>query len=277
MRRAAWPTTRRSEGVSPNPRVEFKVVIPARFGASRLPGKPLRELAGWPLVRHVHARASESGAEVVIATDDARIRDACEGFGAVVCMTAAEHESGTARIAEVVAQRGWDDEAIVVNLQGDEPLVPPSLLRDVATDLANHPEADMATLVTPLDSGADLADPNVVKVVTDAAGYALYFSRAPVPWDRDRFAAAGGPAAAGPGAAHQRHVGLYAYRAGFLRRYVTLAPSPLEAIESLEQLRVLWHGGRIHVSTAAEVPGHGVDTEADLERVATLLASGGQA
>jgi 3-deoxy-manno-octulosonate cytidylyltransferase (CMP-KDO synthetase) len=201
-------------------------------------------------VRHVHARASESGAEVVIATDDARIRDACEGFGAVVCMTAAEHESGTARIAEVVAQRGWDDEAIVVNLQGDEPLVPPSLLRDVATDLANHPQADMATLVTPLDSGADLADPNVVKVVTDAAGYALYFSRAPVPWDRDRFAAAGGPAVAGPGATHQRHVGLYAYRAGFLRRYVTLAPSPLEAIESLEQLRVLWHGA----STSAPRP-----------------------
>ena len=257
--------------------MEFKVVIPARYGASRLPGKPLRDLAGWPLVRHVHARARESGAEVVIATDDARIRDACEGFGAAVCMTAAEHESGTARIAEVVAQRGWDDAAIVVNLQGDEPLVPPALLRDVAADLAAHPEADMATLATPLDSGTDLADPNVVKVVTDAAGFALYFSRAPVPWDRDRFAAGGGPAAAGPGAAHQRHVGLYAYRAGFLRRYVTLTPSPLESIESLEQLRVLWHGGRIHVSTAATVPGHGVDTEADLVRVAAQLTTRGPA
>ncbi len=254
--------------------MEFKVVIPARYGASRLPGKPLRDLAGRPLIAHVHDRARESGAEVVVATDDVRIRDACASFGATVCMTASDHASGTARIAEVVAQRGWDDAAIVVNLQGDEPLVPPALLRDVAGDLAAHPDADIATLATPLETGADLADPNVVKVVTDAAGYALYFSRAPVPWDRDRFAA-GGPAAAGPGPAHRRHVGLYAYRAGFLRRYVTLAPSPLETLESLEQLRVLWHGGRIHVSTAAEVPGHGVDTEADLARVAAQLAARG--
>ncbi len=253
--------------------MEFKVVIPARYGASRLPGKPLRDLAGWPLVRHVHARALESGAEAVIATDDARIHDACVGFGAEVSMTAIDHESGTARIAEVVAQRRWPDDAIVVNLQGDEPLVPPQLLRDVASDLANHPDADVATLATPVESGDDLANPNVVKVVTDAAGFALYFSRAPVPWDRDRFAAAGGVEAAGPGSVHQRHVGLYAYRAGYLRDYVTLAPSPLESIESLEQLRVLWHGGRIHVSTAAAPPGHGVDTEADLVRVAALLAA----
>jgi 3-deoxy-manno-octulosonate cytidylyltransferase (CMP-KDO synthetase) len=252
--------------------MQFKVVIPARYGASRLPGKPLRELAGWPLVRHVHARALESGAEAVIATDDARIRDACRAFGAEVCMTAVDHASGTARIAEVVDQRGWPDATLVVNLQGDEPLVPPQLLRDVAADLADHADADLATLATPIDSGSDLADPNVVKVVTDAAGYALYFSRAAVPWDRDRFAAAGGVAAAGPGPVHQRHVGLYAYRAGYLRRYVTLAPSPLEAIESLEQLRVLWHGGRIHVARAAAPPGHGVDTEADLARVAALLA-----
>jgi len=253
--------------------MDFKIVIPARYGASRLPGKPLRELAGWPLVRHVHARAVESGAEVVIATDDERIRDACVGFGAEVSMTATGHESGTARIAEVVAQRGWPDDAIVVNLQGDEPLVPPQLLRDVAVDLADHLTADVTTLATPIESGDDLANPNVVKVVTDAAGFALYFSRAPVPWDRDRFATVGGVAAAGPGPAHQRHVGLYAYRAGYLRHYVTLAPSPLESIESLEQLRVLWHGGRIHVSMASVPPGHGVDTEADLARVATLLAA----
>ena len=254
--------------------MDFKVVIPARFGASRLPGKPLRDLAGRPLVQHVFERARASGAEVVVATDDARIEQACTAFGATVCMTAPEHASGTARIAEVVARHGWSDDAVVVNLQGDEPLMPPELLRDVAADLDTHADADVATLATPLHDGADLASPNVVKVVTDAAGYALYFSRAPVPWDRDRFAAAGGPAAAGPGAAHRRHVGLYAYRAGYLRRYVELEPSPLEAIESLEQLRVLWHGGRIHVSDARAVPGHGVDTEADLARVAALLAAG---
>lgn len=252
--------------------MEFKVVIPARYGASRLPGKPLRELAGRPLVRHVHDRAVASGAEVVIATDDPRIEAACTAFGASVCMTDPAHASGTARIAEVVAQRGWDDAALVVNLQGDEPLVPPGLLRDVAADLDAHPDADVATLATPVADGRDLADPNVVKVVTDVGGYALYFSRAPVPWDRDRFAAAGGVAEAGPGAVHRRHVGLYAYRAAFLRRYADLAPSPLESLESLEQLRVLWHGGRIHVSDAAEPPGHGVDTEADLARVAVLLA-----
>jgi 3-deoxy-manno-octulosonate cytidylyltransferase (CMP-KDO synthetase) len=254
--------------------MSFKVVIPARYGASRLPGKPLRELAGRPLVQHVHDRARESGAEVVVATDDTRIADACAGFGATVCMTSPDHDSGTARIAEVVGQLGWPDDAVVVNLQGDEPLMPQVLLGDVAADLAAHADADVATLATPLANGADLADPNVVKVVTDAAGFALYFSRAPVPWDRDRFAV-DGVAAAGPGAVHRRHVGLYAYRAGYLRRYVTLAPSPLESIESLEQLRVLWHGGRIRVSDARELPGHGVDTEADLARVAALLAGKG--
>ena len=251
--------------------MEFKVVIPARFGASRLPGKPLRELAGWPLVRHVHARASESGAEVVIATDDARIRDACEGFGAVVCMTAADHESGTARIAEVVAQRGWDDAAIVVNLQGDEPLVPPSLLRDVAMDLANHPEADMATLATPLDSGADLADPNVVKVVTGRDGGALYFSRSEIPFARNPAAV---KAASHGRYAWKRHVGLYAYRAGALRAFTAMAPSPLEVTERLEQLRFLETGHRIVMAEACEFIPAGVDTPEDLERARKLIEAG---
>ncbi|HEY5719621.1 MAG TPA: 3-deoxy-manno-octulosonate cytidylyltransferase [Gammaproteobacteria bacterium] len=252
--------------------MQFKVVIPARYGASRLPGKPLRDLAGKPLLQHVHERAAASGAEVLVATDDPRIADAALAFGARVCMTAADHPSGTARIAEVVAQRGWPDGTLVVNLQGDEPLVPPGLLRDVAADLDAQPAADMATLATPLRGAAELFDPNVVKVVTDGAGFALYFSRAPIPWDRERFAAA--PGSATPGPEHRRHVGIYAYRAGFLRRYAALAASPLESLESLEQLRVLWHGGRIHVAEAAELPGHGVDTEADLQRVAALLAAG---
>jgi len=254
------------------PAMQFKVVIPARYAATRLPGKPLRELAGKPLIQHVHDCALRSGAEVVIATDDERIREAAEAFGALVCMTATDHPSGTARIAEVVEHLGWPDATVIVNLQGDEPLMPAALLRDVATDLAEHPEADMATLATPITEAGDLFDPNVVKLVTDAAGYALYFSRAPVPWDRDRFVRDGKGSA--PVAEHRRHIGLYAYRAGYLRRYVGLESSPLEGIESLEQLRVLWHGGRIHVTLASEPPGHGVDTEADLRRVAARFAAG---
>lgn len=238
--------------------MEFKVVIPARYGASRLPGKPLRDLAGWPLVRHVHARARESGAEVVIATDDARIRDACEGFGAAVCMTAAEHESGTARIAEVVAQRGWDDAAIVVNLQGDEPLMPAANILQVAQNLAAH-DCEMATLHKAIDAEAAL-DPNLVKLVHDSNGFALYFSRAPIPYDRS-----------GAGASYCGHIGIYAYRVGFIETFSGLAPSPLETAESLEQLRALGNGYRIHSEIARAVPGPGIDTEEDLQRVRRIM------
>lgn len=242
----------------------FKVVIPARYGSTRLPGKPLLPIAGKPMLAHVHAHALQSGADaVVIATDDSRIEDAARSFGAAVCMTAATHASGTDRIAEVVETLGWDDDDIVVNVQGDEPLLPPALIAQVAAGLAAHADAAVATLAYPLDDRQEWQDPNVVKVVLDRAGYALYFSRATVPYDRDGNTAAADIAL--------RHLGLYAYRSGFLRTYSELEPAPLEIIEKLEQLRVLWAGLKIHVGIAGERPGPGVDTAEDLERVAALL------
>lgn len=254
------------DGASP----VFKVAIPARYGASRLPGKPLREVAGKPLLAHVHARALASGAEeVLIATDDERIRAAAEGFGAEVCMTSGDHPSGTDRLAEVARRFHWPADTIVVNLQGDEPLVDPQLLRALAADLAAHPDAAIATLCTPIRSSEELFDSHVVKVVRDQDGYALYFSRAPIPWERDAFAH--DRAVLPAGSQHFRHVGLYAYRAGFLEHYSQLTPTYLERAESLEQLRALAHGARIHVRVTEHPPGHGVDTEADLQRVAKLL------
>lgn len=248
----------------------FKVVIPARYGSSRLPGKPLRMLAGRTMVEHVYRRACESGAEqVVIATDDARIETAARGFGAAVEMTAADHPSGTDRLAEVVERLGWPDDAIIVNLQGDEPLMPPALIRQVAENLAAQPQAAIATLCTPITAAAEFFDPNVVKLVSDGAGFALYFSRAPIPWSRDAFAVSRERLPAG--VAHRRHLGLYAYRAGFLRAYRSLTPAPLEGIEMLEQLRALWHGYRIHVADAVAQPGPGVDVEADAVRVEKAL------
>lgn len=255
-------------GAGPEP--VFKVAIPARYAASRLPGKPLRELAGKPLLAHVHARALESGAEqVIIATDDERIRAAAEGFGAQVCMTSSAHPSGTDRLAEVARRFQWPEETIVVNLQGDEPLVEPQLLRALAADLAAHPSAAIATLCTPIRSADELFDTHVVKVVRDTDGFALYFSRAPIPWERDAFA--NDRNALPPGSQHYRHVGLYAYRAGFLEHYSRLEPTYPERAESLEQLRALAHGVRIHVRVIEQPPGHGVDTEEDLRRVTSLL------
>lgn len=248
----------------------FKVVIPARYASSRLPGKPLRMLAGRTMVEHVYRRACESGAaQVVIATDDARIEEVARDFGAAVEMTRPDHPSGTDRLAEVVERLGWPDDAIVVNLQGDEPLMPSALLRQVAENLAAHSEASIATLCTPIDEAAEFFDPNVVKVVSDARGFALYFSRAPIPWSRDAFAVSRERLPAG--VAHRRHLGLYAYRAGFLRAWRTLAPAPPEGIEMLEQLRALWHGHRIHVADAVAQPGPGVDVEADALRVEQAL------
>lgn len=249
---------------------DFRVVIPARYASTRLPGKPLAEIAGRPMLQHVWQRAVESGArEIVIATDDARVDAAAMAFGGTVCLTSLSHQSGTDRIAEVADRFGWPDDAIVVNLQGDEPTMPPGLLRQVAESLATHRDAAIATLAVPVRVRDELFDPNVVKVVADAAGYALYFSRAPIPWHRDSFAVATG--ALPPGVAFWRHLGVYAYRAGFLRRFTGWPPAPVETCEALEQLRALWQGERIHVGLAVEMPGGGVDTPEDLERVRRLL------
>jgi 3-deoxy-manno-octulosonate cytidylyltransferase (CMP-KDO synthetase) len=250
---------------------DFKVVIPARYASVRLPGKPLLEIAGRPMIEHVYRRACESEAgEVVIATDDQRIAQAAARFDARVCMTSDSHRSGTDRIAEVVDQLGWGKHTIVVNLQGDEPAMPPRLIDQVAADMAKHEAAGVTTLSAPIMQRKLLFDPHVVKVVTDSFGYALYFSRAPIPWHRDEFITEDRPLPAGTGFA--RHIGLYAYRAGYLKQFVNWQHAPLERAESLEQLRVLWHGGKIHVSQAIEEPGHGVDTQDDLKRVAAQLA-----
>ena len=247
------------------------VVIPARFGASRLPGKPLADICGKPLIQHVYERARESNAgRVIVATDDARIEAAARAFGAEVCRTRADHNSGTERIAEVVARYGIADDAVVVNLQGDEPLMPPALIRAVADLLAARPDASMATACHPLTDMATWRNPNVAKVVCDAHGDALYFSRAPIPWPRSLMS--GDTSAHCPVPHAQRHIGLYAYRAGFISEYARLPASPLEASESLEQLRALWHGHRIAVHVSAELPGPGVDTPEDLETVRGIFS-----
>lgn len=243
----------------------FTIIIPARLASTRLPEKVLLTIAGKPMIRHVYERACESGAErVIVAVDDQRIADAV--VGAETCRTSVSHRSGTERIAEVIDRLGLDAGAIIVNVQADEPLLPPALIRQVATNLAARPSTDVATLCEPLASADAVFDPNVVKVVRDRADYALYFSRAPIPWNRARF-----PRREEwrPGK-HFRHLGLYAYRADYVRSYVRLPPSGLETSESLEQLRVLAHGGRIHVDVAAAAPGPGIDTEADLDEVRAL-------
>lgn len=251
--------------------IGFKVVIPARYASTRLPGKPLADIDGKPLIRHVYERACASAAaEVVVATDDERIATACRSFGAEVAITRSDHHSGSDRIAEVISLRGWAGDSIVVNLQGDEPCMPSTLVDQVARDLAGHGRVGMATLAYPIEDAETLFDPHVVKVVTDARGYALYFSRAPVPWHRDEFLAGGKRL---PGSVRfLRHIGLYSYRAGFLERFVDWDPAPLELAESLEQLRVLWHGEGIHVTRAEEEPGPGVDTVDDIPRVIGFLA-----
>lgn len=234
----------------------FVVVIPARLASERLPGKPLLEIEGKTMIERVFRQAAGSAAaEVVVATDSAEIESACREFGASVAMTAPGHASGTDRIAEVAGQRGWDDSQIIVNVQGDEPLLPPVLIDQVADLLAADSSADMATLMTPLADPAEYRDPNMVKLVTDQAGGAIYFSRAPIPASRD-----------GKVPEHaRRHVGLYAYRVGCLKRLAAARPAPPERIERLEQLRALWLGYRIAVADAVRVPPRGVDTADDLE------------
>ncbi|WP_416310536.1 3-deoxy-manno-octulosonate cytidylyltransferase [Pseudomonas sp. W03] len=248
----------------------YTVVIPARYASTRLPGKPLKDIAGKPMIQHVWAQAGKSSAaQVVVATDDQRIFDACQGFGAEVVLTRADHNSGTDRLAEVADALGLADDAIVVNVQGDEPLVPPSIIDQVAANLAAHPEAGIATLCEEIHDPAALFNPNIVKVVSDKNGLALTFSRATLPWARDAFAVDRESLPAN--VPYRRHIGIYAYRARFLRDFVAWGPCWLEDTECLEQLRALWHGVRIHVADALEAPQAGVDTPEDLERVRRIL------
>jgi 3-deoxy-manno-octulosonate cytidylyltransferase (CMP-KDO synthetase) len=247
----------------------FHVVIPARFAASRLPGKPLLDIGGRPLIQWVWQRARDSGADsVIVATDDERIRTAVLGFGAEVVMTSAQHASGTDRIAEVTRTRNWAAEALVVNLQGDEPMMPSTLIAQVAKGLANCADAAIATAAAPVQSLQEFLDPNCVKVVCARDGRALYFSRAPLPWPRDHVAA--GRPVQYEGAL--RHIGIYAYRVSTLLQFAAWPPTQLETVERLEQLRALENGMQIKVVTLHQTPPAGVDTPEDLERVRALLA-----
>lgn len=248
----------------------FKVVIPARFGSSRLPGKPLLDIAGRPMVAHVVERACQSGAEeVLIATDDERIAAAVQDMGAEVVMTSANHPSGTDRLQEVAQKKGWSDDTIIVNVQGDEPLIPPAVINQVARNIEASSAAGIATLAETLTSVEQLFNPNIVKLVRDVNDFALYFSRAPMPWARDAFAK---DKTALPALdVYFRHLGIYAYRVGFLHAYVGWPPAVIEQVEALEQLRALYNGVKIHVDVAeVEIP-QGVDTAEDLERIRALF------
>ncbi len=251
----------------------FYAVVPARYASTRLPGKPLLDIAGKPMVVRVAERARASGAkEVWVATDHEGVAAAVKAHGFEVCMTSIDCASGTDRLAEVAAQLAWADDAVVVNVQGDEPLVDPALVRATAETLAGRPEAAIATVCHPLHDIGEVMSPNVVKVVTGRDGHALYFSRAPIPWARDAWADT--PLAGVPeGLPVYRHVGLYAYRAGFLRAYPGLERPAIEAFESLEQLRALWHGYRIAVLVTEAPSPPGVDTQADLDTVRRIMAT----
>ena len=243
--------------------MSFVAIIPARFASTRLPGKPLKDINGKPMIVHVLERARESGAgRIIVATDNIDVAHAVEAAGGEVCLTSPDHQSGTERLAEVIEKCGFSDDTVIVNVQGDEPMIPPVIIKQVADNVAAS-EAGMATLAVPITTAEEAFNPNAVKVVMDAQGYALYFSRATIPWDRERFTQSRDEI----GSHFLRHIGIYGYRAGFIRRYVGWSASPLEQIEMLEQLRVLWHGEKIHVAVAKEVPGVGVDTPEDLERV----------
>ena len=247
--------------------LKFKAVVPARYASTRLPAKPLLDLGGKPMVARVAERAVLSGAEEVwVATDHAEVFAAVEKYGLKGVLTKTDHPTGTDRLAEVVEQRGWDDDTIVVNVQGDEPLIDPELIAQTARQLAES-GADIATVGHPISDPADFFNPNVVKVVCRADGDAMYFSRAPIPYARDHFAREAGKETLPPGLPAYRHIGLYAYRARFLRAYAKLAPSPVEKFEALEQLRALWHGFRISVVISDHLPMPGVDTPEDAARM----------
>jgi len=251
----------------------FHVVIPARYGATRLPGKPLRSIAGRPMIEHVHERAVEAGAaSVVVATDDVRVMEAVEAFGGVAALTRADHASGTDRVAEVAARQGWPPGEVVVNLQGDEPRMPSAAITAVA-ELLQRRDTDMATLATPIDDPDELFSPHVVKVIVDDRDGARWFSRAPIPWVRDAFAPGEVPEVLPAGVPFLRHLGLYAYRVEALRRITALSSHLHEEAERLEQLRALADGMSIAVHVLAERPGHGVDTPEDLARVDALFAA----
>ena len=246
--------------------MRFTVIIPARYASSRFPGKPLVDIAGKPMIQHVYDRAVESGANrVIVATDDARIAKTVSDFGGNYCMTASHHESGTERLAEVIEVEAMLAHELMVNVQGDEPFIPPENIQQVAENLYNHQDAEMATLGVRIDDVEEAFNPNTVKVVTDKLGYALYFSRATIPYDRSRFLDADNIDEIGD--FYMRHIGIYAYRAGFIKQYVNMSPSGIEQIESLEQLRVLWHGEKIHVDQAQKLPPTGIDTPEDLEKL----------
>lgn len=246
--------------------MNFTVIIPARFASTRFPGKPLVEIKGKSMVQHVYERALESGASrVIVATDDARIAKTVVDFGGHYCMTGSHHESGTERLAEVIDVEGLLAHELVVNVQGDEPFIPAVNIQQVAENLHLHKEAEMATLAVKISDVEEAFNPNTVKVVVDKLGYAMYFSRATIPYDRARFLDA--DCIDEIGDYYLRHIGIYAYRAGFIKQYVNMAPSGLEQIESLEQLRVLWHGEKIHVDTARQTPPAGIDTPEDLQRL----------
>lgn len=250
----------------------YKIVIPARFGSSRLPGKPLIELAGKPMIQHVYERALSTGVtDIVIATDDERIFNVAQSFGAEVIMTSVEHENGTERIAEVAQKLGWADDVVVVNVQGDEPLIPKDLIELTASGLLNNPQAGMASLCTPIRDAEDAFDPNAVKVVLDNLGFAMYFSRAPIPWDRDLYKS--GQSKITQIAPVYRHIGMYGYRVSFLKQYADMEMTAIEQAECLEQLRALCYGVKIHMGVIDQPPGHGVDTQEDVKRVEQQLAA----
>lgn len=255
--------------------MKFTVVIPARYSSSRFPGKPLADIGGKPMVAQVAARAAKSGAaRVIVATDDRRIAAAAEAHGCEAMMTRRDHATGTDRIAEVARRLRLPANAIVINVQGDEPLIAPALIRRVAANLSNHRAASIATAACRIDSARDMMNPNVVKVVLDDDGYALYFSRAPIPWARDAFSPVNSARKTRKlprGLPALRHLGIYAYRAGFLQVYGKLRPAAMEQAEALEQLRALAHGYRISVALTATAPHPGVDTPADLRRIRRLF------
>lgn len=245
---------------------DFKVVIPARLASTRLPGKPLLDIAGKPMIVHVCERALEAGGEVLVATDHESIAEAVSALNVKAVMTRVDHASGTERLCEVAQIMEWPEDTRIINLQGDEPLMDPELIHVLAEALEQD---SVATLSAPIIRPDELFDPNVVKVICDSRGHALYFSRAPIPWDRDHFQKSRDslPTEAN----HRRHIGIYAYKSGFLSRYTRWTRSPLEGVEALEQLRILWHGEKIRVIETDKAPESGVDTEADLQRIRKLL------
>lgn len=250
----------------------YKIVIPSRYASSRLPGKPLLDIAGKSMIERVYRQAQKTSAdELVVATDDQRIYDCVKGFGGDVEMTSDQHQSGTDRLAEVAAKRNWDDSKTIVNLQGDEPLMDPQLVDAVAQSLIDHADAEIATAATPITQSADIFDANIVKVVLNQHSQALTFSRAPIPWHRDLFhdRESLDPSSLEPPLL--RHLGLYAYRNATLQALTAMPPCSLEQVEALEQLRALWNGIRIYVHLSETAPGHGVDTAEDLDRVRTIL------